>query len=539
MNLKVTRYLHSRCMTMRPLAFSLAWSLISFAPSCPAQTKLKLSAIKPGTEQVRFVSNGNFQLQGPINNGEFPTPPGWNRIGDEFTGAGANAVAVNQNVVATGRVDGSAPASGYTQAVKLQPATAYVFSAYIWNFGNVSNHVTAVIDFNDAPGEPQVTLDYSESEADKGYFVYRSFNTSTTGTDVVVRAFHATKVGIGAAQAYYPVAAQWDNIAITKASEFVPPQASNSTATIRPLVSITNPIHGTTVLLGADGPDLAVSADATDLDGSVTKVQFFDGTTPIGQAITSPWSVALSAATRGTHILSALATDTTGATAWSPPVSAAVTVLPAPPVLGPLAIHRSGSDAVLSWPATSAPMIIQANRDLLDAGGWQRLNNAVVPAGGQNSMTVPITEKRKFFRGAAEVDPRTLHHKLLMGYQGWFACANDGSPPNQWIHWFRNNSPTATSLTVDMWPDVSELDADELFPTSLTYPNSTVGKLYSTYNQKTVIRHFKWMRDYHLDGVILQRFLTALSGSVGGLFDQVAINVRVGAEAHGRTFAIM
>jgi hypothetical protein len=86
---------------------------------------------------------------------------------------------------------------------------------------------------------------------------------------------------------------------------------------------------------------------------------------------------------------------------------------------------------------------------------------------------------------------------------------------------------------------MSELDADELFSTSLTYPNNTIGKLYSAYKQKTVMRHFRWMRDYHLDGVILQRFLSVLSGSTQALFDQVAINVRVGAEAHGRTFAIM
>jgi len=62
-----------------------------------------------------------------------------------------------------------------------------------------------------------------------------------------------------------------------------------------------------------------------------------------------------------------------------------------------------------------------------------------------------------------------MDHKLLMGYQGWFACAGDGSPPNSWIHWFRNNSPTATNATVDLWPDTSELDPDELFATSLTF----------------------------------------------------------------------
>ena len=60
-----------------------------------------------------------------------------------------------------------------------------------------------------------------------------------------------------------------------------------------------------------------------------------------------------------------------------------------------------------------------------------------------------------------------------------FACAGDGSPPNSWIHWFRNNSPAATNATVDLWPDTSELEPDELFATSMTYSNGTPAKLYS------------------------------------------------------------
>lgn len=89
------------------------------------------------------------------------------------------------------------------------------------------------------------------------------------------------------------------------------------------------------------------------------------------------------------------------------------------------------------------------------------------------------------------VDPATMNHKLLMGYQGWFACPGDSSPPNRWVHWFRNQTPTATNLTVDLWPDVSEFDADELFATGMTLPNGSTAKLYSAYKQKTVLRHFR------------------------------------------------
>jgi len=138
------------------------------------------------------------------------------------------------------------------------------------------------------------------------------------------------------------------------------------------------------------------------------------------------------------------------------------------------------------------------------------------------------------------VDATTLSKKLMIGYQGWFACAGDGSPLNGWRHWFRDNSPNAFSLTVDMWPDMTELGADEVFATSMKYSNNSAAALYSAYKLRTVIRHFEWMRDNNLDGVMLQRFVPELRDPAYKDFrDQVARNVRAGAEAYGRVFCLM
>ena len=143
-------------------------------------------------------------------------------------------------------------------------------------------------------------------------------------------------------------------------------------------------------------------------------------------------------------------------------------------------------------------------------------------------------------RAERVVDPTTMHHKLLMGYQGWFACPSDGSPPNRWVHWFRNQTPTATNVTVDFWPDVSELEADELFATGLTLSTGAPAKVYSAFKQKTVLRHFKWMQEHDLDGVFLQRFTSELSDPAFFAWrNQVTTNVQLGAETYGRVFAIM
>ena len=133
-----------------------------------------------------------------------------------------------------------------------------------------------------------------------------------------------------------------------------------------------------------------------------------------------------------------------------------------------------------------------------------------------------------------------MDHKLLMGYQGWFACPGDGSPPDYWMHWFRNNRPTVGNATVDFWPDVSELASNELFATRLKLPDGSPAKVYSAFNPKTVARHFQWMQENSLDGVFLQRFTSELSDPrFFALRNQVASNVRAGAEKFGRVFAIM
>src|SRR5207249_8139028 len=103
-----------------------------------------------------------------------------------------------------------------------------------------------------------------------------------------------------------------------------------------------------------------------------------------------------------------------------------------------------------------------------------------------------------------------------------------------------SQTPVATNATVDFWPDISELDSDELFATSMTLTNGSPAKLYSAFKQKTVVRHFKWMKDNHLDGVFLQRFSSELSDpAFFSLRNRVAANVRAGAEGYGRVFAVM
>lgn len=143
--------------------------------------------------------------------------------------------------------------------------------------------------------------------------------------------------------------------------------------------------------------------------------------------------------------------------------------------------------------------------------------------------------------GTATVHPETMAGKLLFGYQGWFGCPGDGSPLRVWEHWFRRGEPaTGASIRVDMWPDVSELASDERCRTPLTLPDGRAAEVFSAYDPRTVDRHFRWLQEYELPGVFLQRFSHRLHHpAVLEFRDGVARNVRTAAESHGRVFAIM
>ncbi|MGC3958873.1 MAG: hypothetical protein QM813_13325 [Verrucomicrobiota bacterium] len=215
-------------------------------------------------------------------------------------------------------------------------------------------------------------------------------------------------------------------------------------------------------------------------------------------------------------------TTTITATPGTPPTTNVVSLLP---------IKLTNTNLMLSWPTTAVYYVLKSATNLAAPIVWNKVTNGVTTSNGTNQVVLNLSSQRSFFQLAVGVDTSTLNRKLMMGYQGWFSTPGDGSAQNSWVHWFGNNTPNADNANFDFWPDTSELDADELFNTSMTYSNGQPAKLYSAYKQKTVVRHFKWMADNNLDGVFFQRFLSDIGGgSILALRNQVAVNVRVGAK---------
>jgi hypothetical protein len=85
---------------------------------------------------------------------------------------------------------------------------------------------------------------------------------------------------------------------------------------------------------------------------------------------------------------------------------------------------------------------------------------------------------------------------IMAGYQGWFRPSKDGSM-----------YPDEKQVRIDMWPDVSEYE--KTYPTGLKLADGSTAKFFSSNDKSTVDLHFKWMKQYGLDGVFMQRFFSA------------------------------
>jgi hypothetical protein len=81
-----------------------------------------------------------------------------------------------------------------------------------------------------------------------------------------------------------------------------------------PTVSLSNPASGATFLAPAS---IAISASASDSDGTIARVDFYAGTKLLGSDTTSPYAFTWSNVFDGSYTLTAVARDNAGATATS------------------------------------------------------------------------------------------------------------------------------------------------------------------------------------------------------------------------------
>jgi hypothetical protein len=136
----------------------------------------------------------------------------------------------------------------------------------------------------------------------------------------------------------------------------------------------------------------------------------------------------------------------------------------------------------------------------------------------------------------SDINAKTLKGKVLCGYRGWFRCPGDPTERG-WVHWCTDAGQIRPdNLSIDMWPDLSEFSAEEKYPApGFIQPDGSPAYLFSSANARTVDRHFEWMREYGIDGVLVQQFLSGVEDPENR---RVLCCARDAANRTGRVFAV-
>jgi len=131
-------------------------------------------------------------------------------------------------------------------------------------------------------------------------------------------------------------------------------QAASRLANIAPTTTITTPTAGSAF---ASGTDITISANATDSDGTIARVDFYAGTTLLGRDTSAPFAIVWKGAPVGTHALKAVAVDNRKANGTSGLVSITVSanndgVAPSVPT-GLAASAQTSNSIALGWNAST------------------------------------------------------------------------------------------------------------------------------------------------------------------------------------------
>lgn len=126
---------------------------------------------------------------------------------------------------------------------------------------------------------------------------------------------------------------------------------------------------------------------------------------------------------------------------------------------------------------------------------------------------------------------------VMAGYQGWFNAPGDGAN-RKWHHYTGPDGFRPGSCTIDFWPDVTEYE--RTYETEFCFDDGTPAHTFSSYDESTVDTHFRWMKEYGLDGVFMQRFISEISSKSGLMhFNKVLDSAMRAANKYGRAICVM
>lgn len=109
---------------------------------------------------------------------------------------------------------------------------------------------------------------------------------------------------------------------------------------------------------------------------------------------------------------------------------------------------------------------------------------------------------------------------VMAGYQGWFNAPGDGAGRG-WNHYNSHGKFEPGSANIDLWPDVAEYP--KTYKTAFKHADGSDAYTYSSYDESATALHFKWMQQYGVDGVFVQRFIADVQHKTGRNHNDVVL----------------
>lgn len=127
---------------------------------------------------------------------------------------------------------------------------------------------------------------------------------------------------------------------------------------------------------------------------------------------------------------------------------------------------------------------------------------------------------------------------VMAGYQGWHSTPEDGGGRG-WGHYLQGGIFGPGNNKFDMWPETKEYK--KVYQTPFVHADGSVAYLPSDRDASTTDVRFKWMRDYGVDGVFMQRFIgNVRSNSVTrNHFNKILGDALSASKKYHRAIAVM
>jgi RHS repeat-associated protein len=343
-------------------------------------------------------------------------------------------------------------------------------------------------------------------------------SASSRGKSITQVEFFAGTTPIGTVTAA-PYTFSWNNVAAgsyslsARATDNLGVTATSAPVTVivndPPSIGMTSPANGAVFTAPAS---VTLSASAADGDGTVSQVEFFQGSTLLATVTSEPYAFSVNNLPGGAYSFTARATDSRGASVSSAPVAVLVNVAPT------ITLASPANNATFTAPAS-----ITLTADVADPDGTiARVDffdgMTLIATRTTAPYTIVLTD---VLQGAYSLSARvTDNHGAMAASAAVSVTVNSGVAQIYFIHTDHLNTPRL--ITNNVGQAVWSWNNDDPFGANVPNENpSALGdftcnlRLPGQYFDRETSLHYNYFRDYEASlGRYVQSDPIGLSGGV-------------------------